>query len=57
MKRRANIACLRIDSMNPAFYAIVEEKFTTNNSPAVYQDFDYRKPQRNIYGTGTASFM
>ena len=29
--------------MNPAFYANIQEKFTTKNSPAVYQDFDYRE--------------
>ena len=29
--------------MNPAFYANIQEIFTTKNSPAVYQDFDNRE--------------
>ena len=34
--------------MNPAFYANIQEKFTTNNSPAVYQDFDNREAVRKF---------
>ena len=29
--------------MIPAFYPNVQEKFTTNNSPAVYQDLENKK--------------
>ena len=43
--------------MNPAFYANIQEKFTTNNSPAVYQDIDNPEAVQKPYGTGTASFM
>ena len=34
--------------MNPAFYANIQEKFTTKNSSAVYQDFDNREAVRKF---------
>ena len=43
MKRRADLVRPQINPMNPAFYASIQEKFTTNNLPAVYQNFDNRE--------------